>query len=429
MNQYRKNKGYRALFNATMLTAIGNSLFNIVFIVYASQQPFNKLAITLASMTMFIPAFLDPWVGHLADQTIRKHKWMVYSRILQGLLFVLLASIVMLPSSMMLFLILLVINVASDCLGEYGNGLCLAYFQAMIPTEEVDGVMGFQMSARTMVQLIFQGIAGWAIVQMNYQYSLFGLINACFFFAAAFVVFVHQKDFYLNKGVAEDAQANDAEIEKLSFKESLRFTGKLINKNFALKLLLIVALFFNLLGSSFGSLLNISLLTLSNMWIQNFAQTISLVSVFISVGVLVGSFTINGLFKNWEPHRIIMLALVVMMCFPINILFIQSRVLLFANVLLSGYLMGKINPRISAMMIKIIPQDKLAISSGIFQLIVLIGGPIGQVIFLGSANLFSSTISWAIYLIMTVMILIAMKRTETLNERKMLKAINSSPQS
>lgn len=56
MNTYLTNKEYRILTNATLLNAIGNSLFNIVFIVYASMLPFNTLAVSLASITILFQA-------------------------------------------------------------------------------------------------------------------------------------------------------------------------------------------------------------------------------------------------------------------------------------------------------------------------------------------------------------------------------------
>ncbi|MEG2254394.1 MAG: MFS transporter, partial [Vagococcus sp.] len=50
MHIYLKNKGYRTLTNASLLNGIGNSLYNIVFIVYASTLSFNTLAVSLASV-------------------------------------------------------------------------------------------------------------------------------------------------------------------------------------------------------------------------------------------------------------------------------------------------------------------------------------------------------------------------------------------
>ncbi|WP_321384565.1 hypothetical protein [uncultured Enterococcus sp.] len=38
MNEYLTNKGYRALINAALLNGIGNSLFNIVFVILCQHH-------------------------------------------------------------------------------------------------------------------------------------------------------------------------------------------------------------------------------------------------------------------------------------------------------------------------------------------------------------------------------------------------------
>lgn len=116
MQVYLHNKGYRALVNAALLTGIGMSLFNIVFVIYASTLPFNTLAVSLASMAMLVPNLLQIVTGHLADRTQRKVRWMMTSRLFQGVLFLLLAWLIQLPPSLITFLLLLAINILSDCL-------------------------------------------------------------------------------------------------------------------------------------------------------------------------------------------------------------------------------------------------------------------------------------------------------------------------
>lgn len=128
MNTYFSNKGYRTLTNASLLNAIGNSLYNIVFIVYASTLPFNTLAVSLASVAIFIPSFFQPFVGHLADATKNKLKWNILSRFIQFLLFILLAWLILLEPNFLLFMILLLINVVADCFGFFSSAVQLPFF-------------------------------------------------------------------------------------------------------------------------------------------------------------------------------------------------------------------------------------------------------------------------------------------------------------
>ena len=121
MKEYLKNKAYRDLINAAVLNGIGNSLFNIVFVIYASQITPQKLAVSIASITMFIPSLLQIVMGYAADQTKAKVKLLLWTRLVQAILFVGLAGLVLLPNTFGLFLVLLVINVAADWLGCYAG--------------------------------------------------------------------------------------------------------------------------------------------------------------------------------------------------------------------------------------------------------------------------------------------------------------------
>ena len=67
MHDYLHNRGYRALITASVLSGIGDSLYNIVFIIYASTTPFKTLAVSLASMATFLPNLLSMVTGYWAD--------------------------------------------------------------------------------------------------------------------------------------------------------------------------------------------------------------------------------------------------------------------------------------------------------------------------------------------------------------------------
>lgn len=159
MKEYRYNTGFRALTNAALLDGMGNALYNIVFIVYASTLSFRVLAVSLASVATFIPSLLQAYTGFLADQTQNKTRWLLWSRLLQGGLFVLLAICIALPESIPLFLGLLLINIGSDCLGQYGSGLQLPFVSRMVTTEHLEGAIGFQTASGTFFQIIFQASA------------------------------------------------------------------------------------------------------------------------------------------------------------------------------------------------------------------------------------------------------------------------------
>lgn len=392
MHIYLKNKGYRTLTNASLLNGIGNSLYNIVFIVYASTLSFNTLAVSLASVAIFIPSFFQPFVGHIADRTKQKLKWNILSRLIQFSLFLLLAGLILLEPSFPLFLALLLINVISDCFGFYSSALQLPYIKHVVPEENLMEAMGFQNACATLMQLIFQGFGAFLIVQLNYNFSLFAVINAATFLAAAFVILSHYK--FLNQLTLTPVPPLK---EGNSFKNDFKETMHLFLSNPFLKMIIIFAVLINLLGSSSDGLLNVSLLNRENLWFTNLPNTIALVGISTSLGLLLGSLLTKDFFKKVSSLRIISLILLNTTLLPIILLVIQSKILLILSLFTLGYLLGKINPRISAYIISEVPQEKLGLTSGIFSILVMAGTPIGQFIFLGTANVFNDSLSWLLF--------------------------------
>ncbi|MGC6769747.1 MFS transporter [Enterococcus sp. LJL51] len=400
MNEYRKNKGYRALINAALLNGIGNSLFNIVFIIYASTTPFKGMAVSLASMALLIPSLLNIITGYLADQTRHKTRWMIISRIGQFLLFILLTIAIRLPSSVPLFLLLLFINIVSDCLGAYGGGLQLPLLRRLIPEELLEEALGFQTATQTLVQIIFQGVGAWVIILLRYDFSAFGLINAGTFLLAGAAIFQQRK-------LLRAAEPNHHSIKtqaKSGFKSNLLETLQLLYTNRFLKIIALFALAVNTLGTCIDGLMNVSLLTIEPMWLGNYGNTLAVIGITLSAGIIIGSLFTNDFLKSVSTLPLISATMVVLGVLALNFLIFKHSLLMIVCLFIVGYLTGKMNPRVSAYMMRQIDEKQLAVTSGIFNTLVLLGGPVGQAVFLGIANTLTPVFSWQIYLVATLLI-------------------------
>lgn len=402
MNTYFSNKGYRTLTNASLLNAIGNSLYNIVFIVYASTLPFNTLAVSLASVAIFIPSFFQPFVGHLADATKNKLKWNILSRFIQFLLFILLAWLILLEPNFLLFMILLLINVVADCFGFFSSALQLPFIKLLVEKDSLMEAMGFQTALQTLIQLIFQGAGAFFIVQLNYNFSLFAIINAITFLVAGGIILSHYNLLNQFDLTLAENKINSQNNFRRDFKETLH----LFLQNRFLKMIIIFAVLINLLGSSSDGLLNVSLIHRNVLWFNNLPNTLAIVSISSSIGILLGSLFTKDFFKDVSSLLIISLILLNTALLPITIILLPSKILLVALLFTLGYLLGKINPRISAYIISEVPEEKLGLTSGIFSILVMAGTPIGQLIFLGSANVFSDTLSWILFGTLSVIFLL-----------------------
>lgn len=375
MHEYLTNRGYRAILNASLLSGIGDSLYNIVFIIYAATMPFKSLAVTLAAMATSVPTMLSLLTGSLADRTHAKTRHMVATRLGQMLLFLSLAVMILLPASFPLFLSLLLINIVSDSLGQYGNGLTLPLLHRLIPAKELNTALSFQSATSSTVQLVFQGLGASLIVLLNHNYALFGLLNALTFLLAAVTLVFRKK------------QLKQAEPPVTTGKSqpvigNIRAVLKFLAGNQFLFAVILFAMLVNTLGSSVDGLMNITLVQEPDLWLRDFGTTVAIINVVFSVGLIFGALFAKDGLQRLSTFKLLSL--------------LMAAIVGLSSSFVTAYLMGKINPRLATVMMRQVPEQQMGTTAGVVNLAALIGMPVGQVIFFTIANLASAHVSWIV---------------------------------
>ena len=117
-----RNQAYRVLSLSRFFNAFGASIFNLVFVVYASTLPEASVAVAMANVVMMLPTLFTVFVGIRADYTRDKAKWMTYVGLFQAILFFL-AALVVQQASFFAFSTLCLINVISDVASDFAGGL------------------------------------------------------------------------------------------------------------------------------------------------------------------------------------------------------------------------------------------------------------------------------------------------------------------
>lgn len=389
MHEYMNNHGYRAILNASLLSGIGDSLYNIVFIIYAATMPFKSLAVTLAAMATSLPTMLSMITGSLADRTQAKTRHMVAARIGQMLLFCGLAGMIVLPASLPLFLGLLAINIISDTLGQYGNGLTLPILHRLIPAKELNMAISFQSATGTTVQMVFQAVGASLIVLLDHNYALFGAINAVTFLLAA-VVLIRQ-----NKRLKQAEPPVATHVHQPIFK-NIRNVIRFLTTNHFLLAVIIFAMLVNTLGSSVDGLMSVTLVQQPMMWLRNFGTTVAIMNIIFSVGLILGALFAKDGLQRLSTFKLLGLLMAAMIGLSCSFFLLRS---LWAAMIFSfatAYLMGKINPRLSTVMMRLVPERQMGTTAGVINLVALLGMPVGQVVFFTIANVVSAAVSWMV---------------------------------
>ncbi|WP_304676424.1 MFS transporter [uncultured Lactobacillus sp.] len=400
MNEYLKNIKYRTLLNSDLIDSIGNSLYDIVFVIYASTVPNKSLAVSLASMATIVPALLSVIIGVWADRASKKVNYMILTRLSQALLFMALAFLIGLNKSFGLFLVLLLINIISDILGNFGNGLSLPLLQHSVAEKDLNSAMGLYTASNTTIQLIFQAIGATLIVGFNYNYPLFGLINAVTFSLAGLIIFAHRQQLQVAESQIKSLNTDNAESNS-----SIKNSFNLLTRKKRLLIIIILAVGINFLGAAMIPLINVSLLKYKALYFFNYGYTVAGINILFSVGTILGALFVNDFFKKSSIESLLSYCSLSLLL-AIVLIRHTSFWLLAIIILITGYLAGKINPRLSALIMTIVPDTQLASTNGLFQMLVLIGAPIGQVLFLGIANGFSPLYSWILFSILAVVLVI-----------------------
>lgn len=389
MHEYLTNRGYRAILNASLLSGIGDSIYNIVFIIYAATMPFKSLAVTLAAMATSVPTMLSLLTGSLAERTHAKTRHMVATRLGQMLLFLSLAVMILLPASFPLFLSLLLINIVSDSLGQYGNGLTLPLLHRLIPAKELNTALSFQSATSSTVQLVFQGLGASLIVLLNHNYALFGLLNALTFLLAAVTLVFRKK------------QLKQAEPPVTTGKSqpvigNIRAVLKFLAGNQFLFAVILFAMLVNTLGSSVDGLMNITLVQEPDLWLRDFGTTVAIINVVFSVGLIFGALFAKDGLQRLSTFKLLSLLMAAIVGLSSSFFLLHSIVAALGFSFVTAYLMGKINPRLATVMMRQVPEQQMGTTAGVVNLAALIGMPVGQVIFFTIANLASAHVSWIV---------------------------------
>ena len=347
MHEYLTNRGYRAILNASLLT------------------------------------------GSLADRTHAKTRHMVATRLGQMLLFLSLAVMILLPASFPLFLSLLLINIVSDSLGQYGNGLTLPLLHRLIPAKELNTALSFQSATSSTVQLVFQGLGASLIVLLNHNYALFGLLNALTFLLAAVTLVFRKK------------QLKQAEPPVTTGKSqpvigNIRAVLKFLAGNQFLFAVILFAMLVNTLGSSVDGLMNITLVQEPDLWLRDFGTTVAIINVVFSVGLIFGALFAKDGLQRLSTFKLLSLLMAAIVGLSSSFFLLHSIMAALGFSFVTAYLMGKINPRLATVMMRQVPEQQMGTTAGVVNLAALIGMPVGQVIFFTIANLASAHVSWIV---------------------------------
>lgn len=404
MNIFLKNKLYRLFTISSAFGNAGRTLFDIAFIIYAISLPNPELAVSIVSIATTLPYIISFILGYFADQTKDKYNRILSTRFYQFLLFSLFALVCIYGVQWWIFIVLVFVNVVADILGGYNGYLSMSINTRLVHKEQLSEALAFISSINNTISLAGKAVGVFVLGLLSYNYSYFGMLNATLFLIA-FLILAK----YKNAMKAEIGSFKVDNKEKVSTKRFLKDTienFKILREIKKIYNFVILFLGMNFYSSAMFALLLVILVKNESLLFGNVAYTITLLEIVEVVSTIAGGVYQISFYKNMNLRNNAILEIILFIMYVGNLLLLQNKFILVILTIVIGYFAGISNPKLDALILQSVPEEKQTSIYSIFSTIITISVPIGTTVILFFANAISS--SFALYSLLLLLIIVLM---------------------
>ena len=402
MNIFLKNKLYRLFTISSAFGNAGRTLFDIAFIIYATSLPNPELAVSIVSIATTLPYIISFILGYFADQTKDKYNRILSTRFYQFLLFSLFALVCIYGVQWWIFIVLVFVNVVADILGGYNGYLSMSINTRLVRKEQLSEALAFISSINNTISLGGKAVGVFVLGLLSYNYSYFGMLNATLFLIA-FLILAK----YKNAMKAESGSFKVDNKEKVSTKRFLKDTienFKILREIKKIYNFVILFLGMNFYSSAMFALLLVILVKNESLLFGNVAYTITLLEIVEVVSTIIGGVYQISFYKNMNLRNNAILEIILFIMYVGNLLLLQNKFILVILTIVIGYFAGISNPKLDALILQSVPEEKQTSIYSIFSTIITISVPIGTTVILFFANAISA--SFALYILLILLILV-----------------------
>ncbi|WP_396425859.1 MFS transporter [Lactococcus cremoris] len=395
MNLLRKNKTFTSLLSSSIFSMLGTSLFNIVFLIYASSLPNPKMMISLAEICLLLPVLFAAYTGFLADKTKNKANFMIRASWIQAILFFLLIFLMM-EKNFITFFGIAGVKILTDLITSYKSGLRAPILQNNLNAEEIQPAFGQIQGLSSIIEIIGQPL-GVTILALSHQsFSLVVLINGILYLLSGFFLLIFRKNLTF-KTVYFD------EKFKFNIKESFSQIRDVITGNNSSNFLVLVfsLVFINFILAGMGPLTSLAMLKF-NPFPVSYGTAIMIFNVVLMLGMLAGSFIMGDKLKDWELPKLMIATFLMIALFAALVTHFGLLSLIFLFAL--AYISAKASPKVNRLIMENISSENLGKIGGGITTIFTFSVPFGGAIFVFLANLIGVALTFYIISIFALLV-------------------------
>ncbi len=395
MNLLRKNKTFASLLSSSIFSMLGTSLFNIVFLIYASSMPHPKMMISLAELCLLLPIIFAAYTGFLADRTKNKANFMIRASWIQAVLFFLLIFLMM-EKNWISFWSIAGVKILTDLITSYKSGLRAPILQNNLSAEEIQPAFGQIQGLSSIIEIIGQPL-GVTILALSHQsFSLVVLINGILYLLSGFFLLIFRKKLTFKT-------VNFDEKFKFNIKESFSQIRDVFTVNSSSNFLVLVfsLVFINFILAGIGPLTSLAMLKF-NPFSVNYGIAIMIFNVVLMLGMLAGSFIMGDKLKDWELPKLMIATFLMISLFAALVTHFGLISLIFLFSL--AYISAKASPKVNRLILENVSSENLGEIGGGITTIFTFSVPFGGAIFVFFANLIGIALTFYIISILSLLV-------------------------
>ena len=404
MNIFLKNKLYRLFTISSAFGNAGRTLFDIAFIIYATSLPNPELAVSIVSIATTLPYIISFILGYFADQTKDKYNRILSTRFYQFLLFSLFALVCIYGVQWWIFIVLVFVNVVADILGGYNSYLSMSINTRLVRKEQLSEALAFISSINNTISLGGKAVGVFILGLLSYNYSYFGMLNAVLFLIAFLILAKYKK--LMKEKIGSFKVDNKEKVSTKRFLKDTIENFKILREIKKIYNFVLLFLGMNFYSSAMFALLLVILVKNETLLFGNVAYTITLLEIVEVVSTIAGGVYQISFYKNMSLRNNAILEIILFIMYVGNLLILQNKFILVILTVIIGYFAGISNPKLDALILQSVPEEKQTSIYSIFSTVITISVPIGTTVILFFANAISA--SFALYSLLLLLIIVLM---------------------
>lgn len=360
MRKILKNQLYLKVLLSDLISNFGDTLYFIALMTYVTELKDSNLAVSIINLSETIPILFTVFFGIIADRTMNKVETIIKTLWIRVGLYLLVAMVMNFKASIMVVILASMVNLVSDTLGQFENGLFYPISNRIVEKSEREEAMAFRQTVTSTMNIVNQSLGAFLITILSFVHL--ALINSLTFAISLFIMLVikHQIDY--------DDQTSYSTSSTFHFKTL--FSEIMSNLKLSIKHLFSIShmkaalLVIPILNGSLAILTPLVVVNLSKgsaLTIMNTATTISLLGIStVAGGILGGAFIlISKRFKSLSIGTLLKMNLMTVLLSFVVFYYQNIYLLLFAS-FLSSVFVSALNPKMGAIIFNHIDETKLA---------------------------------------------------------------------